>query len=475
MSSYGVYPFTTGENVVVTSGNVTGAQGTPNVTANAWPIQVTDTSSAASIFPAGFLRVSDEPTQQFYDPFDGTTFDSTTRWNAPTAAGGGVAAAQTAGSLTIGSGTTGSGYSYITSQPTFTPTIPSWLGNSWANQFEASPTLNAVRFWGMGTVPGVPTTATPITNGYGWEIGTDGKLRAVVYINGARTVVADLSSSGTNKQPLDGNLHRYIVYYRTDRIFWYLDSLAASGLVASASFISPAQQTLSLAVVAVAGATPPASNAVFTSAGLAVWDTGKNNQTISDGQYPFRRVTIKQASIGASGADTALVTTAVPNSITTYSASILSLATSLTATDIFTLTGSATKTVRVTRVRFSGTQTAAALQSLSLIKRSTANTGGTSTAQTAVPMDRNNSAATATVLAYTVNPATLGTTVGTIRNDKVYVQTTGAVPTVTDATFGTRNAQAVILRGTGDVLALNCNGSTGAGATFTIDIEWTEE
>jgi hypothetical protein len=33
----------------------------------------------AEVFPAGFLRVSDEPRQTFYDPFD-STLDTITRW-----------------------------------------------------------------------------------------------------------------------------------------------------------------------------------------------------------------------------------------------------------------------------------------------------------------------------------------------------------------------------------------------------------
>ena len=101
---------------------------------------------AAGIFPAGFLRTSDEPRQLFYDPFD--SFDTTNRWASPTSAGGGVAASVTAGVLTLGSGTTANGYSYFQSIPTFAPTVPSWLGVSFAISIENAVGNNAVRFWG---------------------------------------------------------------------------------------------------------------------------------------------------------------------------------------------------------------------------------------------------------------------------------------------------------------------------------------
>jgi len=97
----------------------------------------------------------------------------------------------------------------------------------------------------------------------------------------------------------------------------------------------------------------------------------------------------------------------------TYSAAIGALVTAGAATDIFTITGSATKTIRITRIRIGGNSTTATWHIFLGIKRSTANTGGTSTVLTRVPHDSLNAAATATIRAYTANP-TLGTTVGTL-------------------------------------------------------------
>jgi len=168
----------------------------------------------------------------------------------------------------------------------------------------------------------------------------------------------------------------------------------------------------------------------------------------------------------------------------TYSASILGLAPITTApTDIFTLTGSATKLIKVTRVTISGSTTLAtqAVIPIAFVKRSTADTAGTSTAPTIVPHDSNNAAGTATVLAYTVPPTT-GTLVGVIRNFRTTLLLTPqtatdfpvGMPYIED--FGMRPAQPPTLRGVAQVFAINLNGiAVVAGWLFDISVEWTEE
>lgn len=170
------------------------------------------------------------------------------------------------------------------------------------------------------------------------------------------------------------------------------------------------------------------------------------------------------------------VVTVVDGQKTTYSATITALVGAATATDIFTLTGSATKTVRINHVEISGTQTTSAVRDVLLLRRSTANTGGTSTNPTRVSHDSTNAAATATVNAYTVNP-TLGTLVGTIRTGKLDIESTnlvgGSDHLIFD--FGTRPGQAIVLRGIAEVFAVNLNGVTSAGNSMDVAIEWTEE
>jgi hypothetical protein len=169
----------------------------------------------------------------------------------------------------------------------------------------------------------------------------------------------------------------------------------------------------------------------------------------------------------------------------TYSASSASLVPATTTpSDIFTITGSATKTIRVTRVSVSATQTTvAALIDVLLILRSAANTGGTSTSPTIASHDSQNAAATATIRQYTANPSALGASAGTVRSTKMTCTTNapgnaqGAVTTIPIVwDFGNRPGQAIVLRGTAQVLAVNLNSVTlGSAGSFDISMEWTEE
>ena len=94
--------------------------------------------------------------------------DTTTLWTSASA-GGGVAPAQSGGSLTLGTGTTTGGTASLVSQPTFKPTVPAWLGVSMALIFAdlAAPTANTYRYWGFGSVAGT-TTAGPTDGGGCW-------------------------------------------------------------------------------------------------------------------------------------------------------------------------------------------------------------------------------------------------------------------------------------------------------------------
>ena len=257
-------------------------------------------------FPAGFQRVTDEPRQIFYDPFD-AALDTTNVWTAPTTGNSAVAASVTTGTMSMGTGTTASGWSKLFSIPSFKPVVPAWLGYSFAIVIPdgAAPTANSYRFWGAGTIATTPTTAAPLTDAVGFELDTAGKLYAVVYAGGTRTQVADLSSTGNSTQPLNATGHRYIVYIRTDKVYWYIDNLKLE--VASSSFQSPQNQTLPISLLAVGGSTPPVSNSQIQCMGLAVWDTGKNATQLADGTFPFRK-----ATINASGALSVIDATATP-------------------------------------------------------------------------------------------------------------------------------------------------------------------
>lgn len=147
-----------------------------------------------------------------------------------------------------------------------------------------------------------------------------------------------------------------------------------------------------------------------------------------------------------------------------------------TPQDVFSITGSATRVVQVQRMSITTVQTTAGLNAWQLVKRSTANTGGTSTAVARVPTDDSYPAATATVLQYTGNP-TLGTLIGAIWSGRVAAPVPASAPSgdfevkVPD----TLNGRFVTLTGITDVLAWNLGGIVlPAGLSVQACVWWTE-
>ncbi len=160
----------------------------------------------------------------------------------------------------------------------------------------------------------------------------------------------------------------------------------------------------------------------------------------------------------------------------TYSASILALTPAASATDVFVLTGSATKGVYPLSLTCTGTSTAAASQMVQAILRSTADTSGTSTAPVAATYDSTNPVATATVAAYTANP-TVGTSAGIVG--------VGLMQTLAPASTGTYGVtftfnqlgapQPLVLRGATQQLAFSLNGvSVASGGSLECNVTWTE-
>ena len=160
----------------------------------------------------------------------------------------------------------------------------------------------------------------------------------------------------------------------------------------------------------------------------------------------------------------------------TYSAASATFSTAASATDIATLTGSSSKTIRVVKVEVTAIQTTASIVTVTLLKRSTANSSGTSSSITATPHDSNSAAASATALSYTANPTT-GTLVGNLVNRRMLVP--ASATTADSAMFlvyqSIYPAQSIVLRGTGQVLAVNLGGTTISGGSFTVGFTWTEE
>jgi hypothetical protein len=145
-----------------------------------------------------------------------------------------------------------------------------------------------------------------------------------------------------------------------------------------------------------------------------------------------------------------------------------------TATDVLTLTGSATKTIRVTKVTIMGSSTASSIYDVYLVKRSAANTGGTLTNPTASSADSTDATAAGVLSLYTANPSALGAGI-VVEASKVYLGTAAITSPTVSYTWGTRGDKAPILRA-GESLAINFNGgAVPTGASLYMTFEWTED
>jgi hypothetical protein len=159
-----------------------------------------------------------------------------------------------------------------------------------------------------------------------------------------------------------------------------------------------------------------------------------------------------------------------------YGCATQSLATVTSGTDVARLSGSATTTVRVTRITVSGTiDTAAQYVNVGIFKRTAAASGGTASQPSIGLYDSTNAAVTAVVDLYTGNPTTgAGILVKAQRVWCALSGTAAASPGLAVFEFGTRNSQSLVLRGVAQGAAVNL-GTTGNAGVFDIDFEWTEE
>lgn len=155
-----------------------------------------------------------------------------------------------------------------------------------------------------------------------------------------------------------------------------------------------------------------------------------------------------------------------------------------TPTDIFSISGSATKLIKVFRVHLVSIQATAGINSWALVKRATANTGGASTVVAAVRSDSNDPAETAEVRTYSTNP-TLGALIGNAWAGFIGAPANppppgnppglaGLVGITIDFTefFG----KPIFLRSPSDVLAWNFAGAAlPTGLSIRAGFNWTEE
>lgn len=140
-------------------------------------------------------------------------------------------------------------------------------------------------------------------------------------------------------------------------------------------------------------------------------------------------------------------------------------------TDVAVMPGNATNTAILTRIIVTCTQTTAGVLNIEVLKRSTADTSGTSAGMTAIPDDANYSAAVSAPLSYTGTGPTVGTPIGDI--DNAQIGCLAAATAGANDVYVFRPAKPIVLRGTAQQVALNLGGAV-TGGNVTVTWEWME-
>lgn len=169
----------------------------------------------------------------------------------------------------------------------------------------------------------------------------------------------------------------------------------------------------------------------------------------------------------------------LPGSARSYSGSSVAFSPPATPTDLFYIAGAAGVIVKIWKLWFSTVQTTAGVNSLFLVKRSTANSGGTPVATTKIPLDSNDAAAQATVQHYTANP-TPGTAIGNIWSGKVNSPAPGTAGigglVGVELDFSALFGKPVTLRSAAEGLALSFDGAVlPTGLSVISGVRWSEE
>lgn len=168
-------------------------------------------------------------------------------------------------------------------------------------------------------------------------------------------------------------------------------------------------------------------------------------------------------------------------SVPTYAATGVGIVPASSATDIACLTGSATKVVRVQRMRVSGTAGTLISVPLLITKHASANTGGTPGTGTQLPVpytiDTTNVAVTATATSYTANPTIVDSAPGIIGAMMLPLGLTGTTLASQGVLFDFGDltyAQKPTLRGIAQQVCVNLNATSPSSGLVNVTFYWTE-
>ncbi len=163
----------------------------------------------------------------------------------------------------------------------------------------------------------------------------------------------------------------------------------------------------------------------------------------------------------------------VSGSKATYSACVTGLVCAASATDVFVLNGSGSKTVKLLKVIVSGSAGAATFLDYQIIRRSTSDSAGTPASITPVKFLTTDSNATATVASYTANPTT-GSSVGIIATQRGALLTSAGNTQVVVFDFQAMG-ECPTLVATTESFCLNLNGVSITTSALDVTCIFTEE
>jgi hypothetical protein len=256
----------------------------------------------ASVSAQGYLGVVGAVTRLFFDTFD-AALDTTNTWTVS----GTTLPAAVNGEAVLDLTAANSVSSVLVSIPTFISGSQLLRHGAQLGLGSAQSNPNVHRFWGRGVVTSY-VSATPLTNGHGYEVDLTGALNAVVYIGGTRYVVnstnpALITSPGswapnmvmqtygsTMTWPASG-----VAIFSTEEangVVFFFSNTSSGGLGVPLGFAiyTPAVTTLPIRAAAIS--TPAVSTVLATTfrvTGESFGVINGTNNTLSDPTFPWRQ------------------------------------------------------------------------------------------------------------------------------------------------------------------------------------------
>lgn len=314
----------------------------------------------------------------------------------------------------------------------------------------------------------------PAASGKTFGTGAVEKFFRVVYTNGATlqtsfrlqvklnvTITKPSSQRPQDGRPNDNDFEEVLSYLMVfNGTSWDRSpGTIANGLLVNVSALIPG---------VAAGSLGKAEDAASVTGDTGVFSLGVRADTLvattnANGDY-------SQQSVDKYGA---LITKPEATHKRTYSASFTATP-AAAATDIATITGSASTTVSVTKIIISGSQTTGGMVPVAFVKRTAVNTGGTSAAVTPAKHVTADAAPTAVVNNFSANPTGLGAGVQLRKQNVPFAALTAVTNNITTFDFGA-SGEPIVLAGVAEALAINLAAATITGGSVNIDIEFTEE